>query len=89
MNGFTLLLTLVSLVFGQMGGELLPVLLVDPLEVLRPPLHLPSLLPATNQLSLHLVAGLYKVPYPPPPERRGEFVKSVGEEYQVVKSGRE
>ena len=35
--------------------------------------------------------GVYKVPYPPPPldPGGGKFVKSVGEEYQVVKRGRE
>ena len=31
------------------------------------------------------VPGVYKVPYPPP----RKFMKSVGEEYQVMKRGRE
>ena len=34
-----------------------------------------------------LKAGLDKVPYPPP--RRAKFNKAAGEEYQVVKSGRD
>ena len=34
----------------------------------------------------YFTSGVYKVPYPSP---LGKFMKSVGEEYQVVKRGRE
>ena len=34
-------------------------------------------------------AGVYKVPYPPPPPRAGGVIKTVGEENQVIKRGRE
>ena len=30
------------------------------------------------------LAGVYKVPYPPPLSGKGKLIKSVGEEYQVV-----
>ena len=34
-------------------------------------------------------AGVYKVHHPPPPGGGGKFIKTFGEEFQVVKSGRE
>ena len=33
------------------------------------------------------IAGVYKVPYSPP--GGGKFIKSIGEEYEVLKRGRE